>query len=132
MSRRPLMLFIAAGCIALAAGLLVGVSDNPPGLLLVYLACASFVLALTHRWRTVRSFVILLTVSLVGFLVAVVLHNLLYALGEVAKEVPAVQTVAEALHVAFFLIAVLLCPVGVLIGGVGGLIAWRRRRGALS
>jgi hypothetical protein len=125
------MLFLAVGCIALAAGLLVGVSDNPPGLLLVYLASASFILAFAHRWRTVRSFVILLIVSLVGFLVAVVLHNLLYALGEVAKEVPAVRAVAEAFHVAFFLIAVLLCPVGVLIGGVGGLIAWRRTRGAL-
>jgi len=126
------MLFLAVGCIALTAGLLVGVSDNPPGLILAYFASASFILAFSHRWRTVRSFVILLIVSLVGFLVAVVLHNLLYALGEATKEVPAVKTAAEALHVAFFLIAIFLCPAGVLIGGVGSLIAWRRTRGALS
>jgi hypothetical protein len=76
--------------------------------------------------------VILLVVSLAGFLVAAVLHNLLYGLGELAKGVPAVETVAEALHVAFFLIAVLLCPVGVVIGGVGSLISWGRRRRELS
>ena len=100
MSQRPLRVFLAAGCIALAAGLVVGVSDNPPGLILVYLAGASFILAFAHRWRTVRSYVM--------------------------------KTVAEALRVAFFLIAVFLCPVGVLIGGVGGVITWRRTRGALS
>lgn len=132
MSRKPLMVFLAVGCIALAAGLVVGVDDNPPGLILVYLACASFILAFAHRWRTVRSYVILLIASLVGFPVAALLHNLLYALGEVAKEVPAVPTVAEALHVAFFLIAILLCPVGALIGGIGGAIMWRRTRRALS
>ena len=32
------------------------------------------------------------------------------------------KTVAEALHVGFFLFAVFLCPVGALIGGVGGVI----------
>ena len=86
MSKRPLMLFLAVGCIALAAGLVVGVSDNPPGLILVYLASGSFILAFAHRWRGVKGYVILLIVSLVGFPVAAVLHNLLYALGEVAKE----------------------------------------------
>jgi hypothetical protein len=132
MSKKPLVLFIAVGCIALTAGLVVGISDNPPGIILLYLASASFVLALAHRWRTVKSYVILLIASLVGFPVAAVLHNLLYALGEVAKEVAVVKTAAEALHVTFFLIAILLCPVGVLIGGAGGLFTWMRKRRALS
>jgi hypothetical protein len=132
MSRKPLVVFLTVGCIALAAGLAIGISDNPPGLTLIYLASASFIMALVHRWRTVRSYMVLLVSSLVGLPVAVVLHNLLYALGELARDVPVVKAIAEALHVAFFLIAVLLCPVGVLIGGIGGLVAWWRKRAARS
>ena len=131
MSKRPTILFFALGCIALTAGLLVGISDNPPGLILVYLASASFILAITQRWRTVRSYVILLIASIVGFLVAAVLHNLLYGLGEVAGDLALLKAAAEVLHVAFFLIAIFLCPVGVIIGAVGSLLTWRRRRKAL-
>ena len=132
MSKRSLMVFLAVGCVALAAGLVVGISDNPPGAILIYLASASFILAFTHRWRTVRSYVVLMIVSFAGFFVAALLHNLLYALGEVAKDVPVVPMVAEALHVAFFFIALLLCPVGFLIGGIGSLITWMRTRRALA
>jgi hypothetical protein len=128
MSKTPFLMFLGAGCITLAAGLLVGISDNPPGLILIYLSCASFILVFAHRWRTVRPFRILF---IAGFPIAAVLHNLLYGVAEMAKEVALVKTVAEALHVTFFLIAILLCPVGVLIGAVGGLITWRRTRKAL-
>lgn len=131
MSTRTWMPFLAVGCIALASALLVGVDDNVPGVVLVYVASASFILAVSHRWRTARRFVILLIASLVGFLAAAVLHNLLYGLGEVARDVLVVKTVAEVLHVSFFLIAIFLCPVGVLIGTIGSLIMWRRTRAVL-
>ena len=126
------LVLIAAGCACLAAALLVGIADNPPGLALVYLAVTAWILALALRWRRVRSYLILLGASLVGFVVAVVLHNLFYALGVVAPDAVVLQAVLGFLEVAFFLLAVFVCPPGAVIGAVGGLVLavrqWKRAR----
>lgn len=71
---------IATGCVLLAAGLVIGISDNPLGPVLVYLAVSAWIAAVAHRWRRVTSFLILLVGSLVRFPFSVVLPNLLYAL----------------------------------------------------
>jgi len=122
------VVFLGLTGVAGAAALWVGISDNVPGVALLYLASTSLVLAFAHRLRRVKSFVILLVASLLGFFVAGLLHNLLYGLGQMAGEIAVVTPVLEALHVAFFLAALLLCPAGVLVGGAGSLIAWRRAR----
>jgi len=122
---RSTMLFLAGAAVALAAALLVGISDNLPGVALLYVAVTSLVLAFTHRWRVTKRFVILLVASLIGFPLAAVLHNAFYALGELA---PVIKPATEALHVVFFLVALLLCPAGVLVGAVGSLVTWWHRR----
>jgi hypothetical protein len=127
MLKRSTMLFLGGAAILLAAALLVGISDNPPGLVLMYAAMASFILAFTHRWRSTKQFMILLVASLVGFPLTAVLHNAFYALGEL---LPTIKPVAGAIHVVFFLAAILLCPVGVVIGAVGSVVTWwHHRRG---
>jgi len=113
---------IAVGCAFLAAGLVIGIADNPPGLALVYLAVSAWIAAFAHRWRRVRSFLILLVASLVGFPLAVVLHNGFYALAEVASAVVGLSQVLAFLEVVFFLIAIFVCPSGVLIGAVGSVV----------
>jgi hypothetical protein len=128
-SRRWTLGLLAAGCVFLAAGLVLGVADNPPGLALAYLAVSAWILAFAHRWRRVKSFLLLLAASLVGFPVLVVLHNLFYALAEMAAGIAGLRQVLGFLEVVFFLLAVLVCPPGVLIGALGsGLSALRRRR----
>ena len=127
--RRATLVLIAMGCGFLAAALLIGVNDNPPGLALVYLAVAAWILAFARRWRRVRSFVILLGVGLVGFLLSVILHNLLYALSELAADMVVLSRVLGFLGVVFFIFGVLVCPPGVLIGAVGSVVmAVRDRR----
>jgi hypothetical protein len=116
------LVLLAVGCAFLAAGLIVGINDNPPGLVLVYLAVATGFAAFAHRWRRVKPFLILLIVCLVGFPLSVVLHNVFYALGEVAADVVGLSQVLAFLEVVFFLIAVLVCPPGVLIGAVGSVV----------
>lgn len=113
---------IAAGCAFLAAGLVIGIGDNPPGLALVYLAVSAWIAAFAHRWRRVKSFLILLVASLVGFPLFVVLHNVFYALAEVASDVVGLSQVLVFLEVVFFLIAIVVCPPGVLIGAVGSVV----------
>lgn len=129
--------FLGTAAIALVAALLVGVADNPPGLALVYIAVTAFILAWVHSWRTIRHFLILLVVSLVGFPVAVVLHNLFYALAQLASGFVGLAQVLGVLDATFFVVAVLVCPPGAVVGAVGAAALavrnfFRNRRGPAS
>lgn len=128
-SRRVTLALLAVGSVFLAVGLVLGIGDNPPGLALVYLAVTAWMVAVVHRWRRLKSFLLLLAASLIGFPLSVVLHNVFYALAEVTSDLVALSQVLAFLGVLFFLLAVLVCPPGVLIGAVGSVVlALRRRR----
>lgn len=83
------------------------------GLILVRLALKQ------KKGGKLRKFLVLTGASAAGFFVGVVLHNLLYALALAASHLPLVSYLAEALHVAFFIIAIFICPLGFLIGVMG-------------
>jgi hypothetical protein len=68
-----------------ASALLAGVSDNPPGIALAALAASALVLAFVHPWRSVRKFVGLAAGSVLGFMVLVVVHNLLGGVAELSS-----------------------------------------------
>jgi hypothetical protein len=113
--RRTLVLFVACGVLA-AAAVVVGTSDNLPGLTLAYLSCAALVLAFVHPWRTSRQFRRLIYASVLAFVVFLFLTNLLEAAGP-----------SLVAGVCFF-IDILLCPAGFVVGVVGALATanWRR------
>ena len=118
-NRKLSLIFIAMFVILLAAAFLVGISGNPPGLFLCYLATAALILAFAHRWRKLKSFLILLGISIIGFVVFVILHNVFYALAQMTVDIIVLNYLLEFLHAVFFLIAVLVCPTGLLIGTIG-------------
>lgn len=118
----PTALLLVFGGGALIAAFLIGVSDNLPGLALVYAAVTAFLLAWAHTWRSLKRFLVLLGLSLLGFPLAVVLHNLFYALAELAAEFAGLAWVLGMLEVAFFLVAILVCPPGILVGAVGSVV----------
>jgi len=121
--------FLVIGCVALVSALLVGIDDNPPGLLLVYGAVACVILASAHRWHRPRSFFLLLGLSFLGFIVFVVLHNVFYVIGE-SNTASWVASLMEVLHVVSFYVAVLVCPAGILVGLIGYFVArFRGRKG---
>jgi len=125
-SRRVTFALFAVSCLSLIAAVIVGVNDNPPGLLLCYIAVTALILAFVHGWRQTRRYLLLLGASAVGFPVFVVLHNLLYGLGMIAGDVAVLAQILGALEVAFFLAAVMLCPPGFLIGAIGSVLMWSR------
>lgn len=118
---------VAMACLAIAGALIVGISDNPPGIALLYGGMVCLVLAAVCRWQRPKSFLLLLAASALGFVVFAILHNLLYALGEMT-DLAWLKALLGALHAAAFLIALLLCPVGVLVGLVGWVAAVFRSR----
>jgi hypothetical protein len=89
-------------------------------------------LVLSVRWQErtlLRVFWILVGASTAGFALGSVLHNAFYALATVTGHWPILNTTMEALEVAFFLFATLLCPVAFLVGTVGAVVLIVRRRG---
>jgi hypothetical protein len=121
-SRRVTVGLVVLCCVSLIAAFIVGISDNPPGLALCYLATVSLILAFVHTWRKVKYFLILLGASVIGFAVFVVLHNLLYALAEISSDIVVLKHSLEFLSAASFLTAIFVCPVGLLIGLIGSIL----------
>ena len=121
-SRRVTILWVAICCGFLMAAFVVGISGNLPGVALCYLAAISIILAFVHSWRRVKYFFILLSISLVGFFVFVVLHNVFYGLGQMAVDINILAQLLDFFHAVFFIIATLVCPAGFLIGVVGSVV----------
>ena len=122
--RKQKKVFIVAGifCALVISAIVIGVSDNIPGIVLCYLATIVLVVALTHTWRKTKRFLILLVASVIGFFVFAVLHNAFYALTILTNHFAALSHLMEALHVVFFIIAIFLCPATFLVGAVGSIV----------
>jgi hypothetical protein len=131
-SVRTMFGFLAAGAVALAGAMVAGIDGNPLGLGLLYLAAVLLVVAIVHHWRRPRRFFWLFLGSLIGFPVFAILHNAFYAFGELSKDLPVLPWIFEGLHVAGFLIAIVVCPAGALVGLIGFIITAVRARRARS
>ena len=75
-----------------------------------------------------RRFLILTAASSTGFAVSAALHNMFYALGTLTDDWPILGYALTGLNVAFFLIAVFVCPLGFLAGVVGTIVVLIRKR----
>ena len=109
-----MLALISSGVIAVILALIIGIDDNPLGLLLCFAGLTAIILAFVYHWKRTRNYVILLVSSLIGFVVFAVLHNVLEAIG------------LEIIGAGFFLIAVLICPPSFIIGLIGTIIRGSR------
>ena len=76
----------------------------------------------------VKKFLIVTGVSSTGFFVFVFLHNAFYGLGIITDHIPILGYLMEILHIAFFIIAIFVCPLGFLIGVVGTMILFIKNK----
>ena len=126
-SRKTTFILLGICGVSLAGAFIIGIDDNPPGLLLCLTAAAALILVFVHAWRKAKYFLILSGASLIGFFLFAVLHNLFWALGQKAADIIVLQYLLNFLDVASFLIAILVCPVGLLIGALGSLLMYIRQ-----
>ena len=124
---RTLVLLALCGLSAIAA-VAIGIDDNPPGILLAFLAGTAFVLAFVHPWRTPRQFRRLLYASALGFVLFALLHNMFEAIAMNLGGPGLVQGLLNGAGAVSFVIAILVCPPGVLIGIVGAVVTSIRSR----
>jgi nitroreductase len=122
----PQWVLLGAGLLGGAGSLALGVSDNPPGIGLLYFALACLAGAWVWNWPSPRDFWLLLIAALAAFPVGAALHNLLYALGTVVAQVPVIRELAGFLDAFFFLVAVMAAAPAALVALIGGIIvSWQ-------
>lgn len=95
-----------------------------PAIAIFFLLGAALVL-LTLKEKVkgmLKKFLILAGASAVLFFVSVLLHNFFYALGMITSHIILLKYLMEILGVVFFIIAVFICPIGFLIGAIGGIV----------
>ncbi len=127
-NRRLTFTFLGIGCILFIIALVIGIAENPPGIVLFYIAVFAWMLAFVHGWRETKKFSFLMVSSIIGVPVFILLHNAFYALNQLSADITVLNQPLEFLHALSFLIAIIICPVGISIGIVGTIAVYFKNR----
>ena len=123
----PIILAIC-GLLAIAAGV-VGIDDNPPGILLAFLAAAAFVIAFVHPWRATSQFICLLLASILGLALFIVLN---ISLDMAAQNPAAAEMLRDLLQStiveAFSIVIAMICSAAFFVGAAGSVAMFIRNR----
>lgn len=99
-----------------------------PGLFCL-LGIALIIFTIRDKIKGKLKFFLLLTgFSSAGFFVGIVLHNMFYAFAILTEKIIFLHYIMEALHVAFFFLAIPVAPIGFLIGAIASIILLVRKR----
>lgn len=77
-----------------------------------------------------KKFLILTGASAVGFLVSVLLHNFFYGLAIITSRITVLSFLMEILHGLFFIVAIFICPIGFLVGVIGSMALFIKKKRA--
>jgi uncharacterized membrane protein (UPF0136 family) len=129
-SNRNKSFILLAICVLLAiAAAVVGVDDNPPGILLAFLSATAFVLAFVHPWRTARKFMFLILVSVIGFVLFVILSIKLDITVQDPATAGGLRNLIESPVVnALNIIIIMICIAAFIVGAVGSVAMFIRNR----
>ncbi|MBU3918608.1 hypothetical protein KKC63_01740 [Patescibacteria group bacterium] len=75
-----------------------------------------------------RKFLLLTSISACGFFIFVFLHNAFYALSVISENILALKYFFEFLHTIFFITAVIVCPLGFLVGTIGSILLFIKNK----
>ena len=127
-NRKVTFTFLAISIISVVIAFIIGIDDNPPGLLLCFIGAVALILVFVHRWRKAKHFLILFVASIIGFPIFAILHNVMYGLEKIAGNIIVLSQLLGFLDVLFFLIAIMVCPPGILVGAVGSIVFYYKNK----
>lgn len=120
---KPAQWFLfTAGIVCSVFAFILGVSDNPPGIILLYVGLTCLAGAWIWTWSAPRDYWILLLISLLAFPLGVVLHNLFYAMAILAGGTGILRALLEFFQVFFFLVALMAAGPTALAALIGGIV----------
>jgi hypothetical protein len=122
LKQRRTYIYLLLSAVSIAAAMIVSIPDNPPGIILSFIGSILFVLAFTYNWKKPKPYIILLISSVFGFVLFAVLHNVFEVIGK--------GTFGEVVGGSFFLLAIFICPAGIILGIAGSIVtAIKNERG---
>jgi len=99
------------------------------GVILVLLGSMLIGLTLVQKVEgKLKKLLILTGASAAGFFVFALLHNIFYALGQVTSHITILSYLMKAFEVIFFLTAIFASPIGFLIGVIGTIVMFNKKR----
>ena len=75
-----------------------------------------------------KKYLILTGASAAGFFIFALLHNIFYGLEQVTGHITILSYLMKTFEVVFFLISIFACPIGFLIGVIGTIIMFNKKR----
>lgn len=120
-NRKWTFIFLGFSAVFAIAAAVMGIDDNPPGILLAFLAITAFILAFAHPWKTARQFIRLLIASSLGIFV---FGALVIACDILSLKFTGSSLVSGLLNFisTISLTIVLVCPSGILVGAGGAVL----------
>lgn len=111
-------IFLSIFLIALISALIIGIDDNLPGILLLYLSSFFLIFSIVHHWRSKDRFIYLIIGSIFSLVIFGLLHNLFEFL---AKQLDPgiISNSVNYLGILFFFITLFLTPPALIIGILG-------------
>ena len=99
------------------------------GVILVLLGSMLIGLTLVQKVEgKLKKLLILTGASAAGLFVFALLHNIFYALGQVTSHITILSYLMKAFEVIFFLTAIFASPIGFLIGVIGTIVMFNKKR----
>jgi len=103
------------------------------GIILVILGSILIGLTLVQKVEgKLKKFLMLTGTSAAGFFIFALLHNIFYGLEQVTSYITVLSYLMRAFEVIFFLIAIFACPIGFLIGVIGTIVMFNKKRKMLQ
>ncbi len=127
-NRTTTFILLAACCALAIAAAVVGIADNPPGIMLALLAAFALVLAFVHPWRAAAPFRLLFYGSFLGlvcFVLAAMVVDVWVGKWVVAHA-PGLRPLLEGVWTVAIIVVLALFPPAFLTG-LGGWVAMSSR-----
>ncbi len=103
------------------------------GVILVTLGSTLIGLTLVQKIEgKFKKFLMLSGASAAGFFIFALLHNIFYGLEQITSHIAILSYLMKAFEVIFFLIAIFACPIGFLIGVIGTISMFNKKRKMLQ
>ncbi len=119
-------------CVLLAiSSVIVGIDDNPLGVLLALLATISGVLAFVHSWRAVKKFAFLFLASVIGFIFFIILSIISDAIIQNPETSSTIlNLLQDPVNDALSLVLTMIFSAMFIIGVIGSvvIVIYNRRR----
>lgn len=123
-----LILLVICVLLIIGAGA-IGVNDNPPGILLAFLAGVTFVLAFVHHWRSPRKFIFLFLASILGFILFIILGITFDSISQNPATSPALMNMIQSpANDALWLVVIMLSSAAFFIDAIGSIVMFIRTR----